>query len=88
MRRSASTPSSAPSRCATGLATVEWMKWSCPPSNTANRQNPYLDKRYALERDEFQPVMDEYYALRGWDVETGWRLESTLPRQASMYSSR
>ena len=37
-----------------------------------NWQNPHLDKRYALERDKFQPVMDEYYALRGWDVETGW----------------
>ena len=37
-----------------------------------NWQNPHLDKRYALDREKFKPVMDEYYALRGWDVETGW----------------
>ena len=37
-----------------------------------NWQNPHLDKRYGLDREQFQPVMDEYYALRGWDVTTGW----------------
>ena len=49
------------------------MKWCLPSFEyRENWQNPHLDKRYALERDKFQPVMDEYYALRGWDVETGW----------------
>ena len=37
-----------------------------------NWQNPLLDKRYALDREQFQPVMDDYYALQGWDIETGW----------------
>ena len=37
-----------------------------------NWQNPMLDKRYALDPVQFKPVMDEYYALRGWGVESGW----------------
>ncbi|NLG50845.1 MAG: hypothetical protein GX552_12125, partial [Chloroflexi bacterium] len=37
-----------------------------------NWQNPLLDKRYKLDREQFRPVMDEYYRLQGWDVETGW----------------
>ena len=37
-----------------------------------NWQNPHLGTRYALDREQFLPVMDEYYRLRGWDVETGW----------------
>ena len=37
-----------------------------------NWQNPMLDRRFGLDRDQFKPVMDEYYALRGWDVRTGW----------------
>jgi len=42
--------------------------------------NPELGERKALDRQEFDPLMDEYYRLRGWDVSTGWptreRLES------------
>jgi aldehyde:ferredoxin oxidoreductase len=42
--------------------------------------NPELGVRMVLDRAQFLPVMDEYYRLRGWDVETGWptpeRLES------------
>jgi aldehyde:ferredoxin oxidoreductase len=45
-----------------------------------NWQNPHLDKRYALDREQFKPVMDEYYALRGWDVETGWPTQEHLQR--------
>ncbi len=45
-----------------------------------NWVNPELGVRVALDRVQFLPVMDEYYRLRGWDVETGWptpeRLES------------
>lgn len=45
-----------------------------------NWQNPHLDKRYALDREQFKPVMDEYYALRGWDVQTGWPTREHLER--------
>ena len=37
-----------------------------------NWTNPLLGERYALDREQFKPVMDEYYAHQGWDVETGW----------------
>jgi aldehyde:ferredoxin oxidoreductase len=30
-------------------------------------QSPFLDRRHGLDRDQFQPVMDEFYALHGWD---------------------
>jgi aldehyde:ferredoxin oxidoreductase len=45
-----------------------------------NWQNPHLDHRYALDREQFRPVMDEYYALRGWDVQTGWPTQAHLER--------
>ena len=45
-----------------------------------NWQNPMLDRRYALDRAMFEPVMDEYYALRGWDVESGWPTAEHLER--------
>jgi hypothetical protein len=35
-------------------------------------RNPYLDRRHALDRQRFKPVLDEYYALHGWDTERGW----------------
>jgi hypothetical protein len=35
-------------------------------------QNPLLEKRHGLDRAQFTPVMDEFYELRGWGVETGW----------------
>ena len=37
-----------------------------------NWVNPELGTRMALDREQFLPLMDEYYRLRGWDVETGW----------------
>jgi aldehyde:ferredoxin oxidoreductase len=37
-----------------------------------NWTNPLLGQRYALDRELFKPVMDEYYQYQGWDVETGW----------------
>ena len=37
-----------------------------------NWTNPLLGQRYALDREQFTPVMDEYYALQGWDPQTGW----------------
>jgi aldehyde:ferredoxin oxidoreductase len=41
-------------------------------------QNPYLDQRYALDREQFGTVLDEFYALHGWDVERGWPTETRL----------
>ena len=45
-----------------------------------NWVNPETGVRMKLDRAQFEPVMDAYYRLRGWDVETGWptrqRLES------------
>jgi aldehyde:ferredoxin oxidoreductase len=35
-------------------------------------QNPFLDRRHALDREQFRPVLDEFYALHGWDSERGW----------------
>jgi aldehyde:ferredoxin oxidoreductase len=35
-------------------------------------QNPLLQQRYGLDREEFRPVLDEFYGLKGWDTETGW----------------
>jgi aldehyde:ferredoxin oxidoreductase len=37
-----------------------------------NWVNPLLGERYALDREQFAPVLDDYYRHRGWDVETGW----------------
>jgi aldehyde:ferredoxin oxidoreductase len=35
-------------------------------------RNPFLDQRHALDREQFRPVLDEFYALHGWDSERGW----------------
>lgn len=35
-------------------------------------QNPLLDRCYGLDRNQFRPVMDQFYALQGWDPRTGW----------------
>jgi aldehyde:ferredoxin oxidoreductase len=45
-----------------------------------DRFNPEIGVRMKLDRDRFLPVMDEYYRLRGWDVEAGWPTEEKLER--------
>jgi len=40
--------------------------------------SPVLGGRQALDRKQFEPVMDEYYALLGWDVESGWPTQARL----------
>jgi hypothetical protein len=35
-------------------------------------RNPFLDRRYGLDRGQFRPIVDEFYALHGWDPATGW----------------
>jgi aldehyde:ferredoxin oxidoreductase len=34
---------------------------------TEAMQNPFLGRRYGLDREQFKPVLDEFYALHGWD---------------------
>ena len=41
-------------------------------------QSPFLDKRYGLDREQFTPVVDEFYALQGWDAKTGWPTRKRL----------
>ena len=43
-----------------------------------NWTNPLLGKRYALDPQQFRPVMDEYYAHLGWDVQSGWPTRERL----------
>jgi aldehyde:ferredoxin oxidoreductase len=43
-----------------------------------NGINPMVGKRMRLERSKFSSVVDDYYAILGWDVETGWPTEKTL----------
>jgi aldehyde:ferredoxin oxidoreductase len=33
--------------------------------------NPLIGRPMALDRQKFMQLMDEYYALRGWDKDTG-----------------
>ncbi len=43
-----------------------------------NWLNPETNERMALDRAQFDPVMDEYLRLRGWDVATGWPTREKL----------
>jgi aldehyde:ferredoxin oxidoreductase len=36
------------------------------------KQGPFLDRRYGLDREQFKPVLDDFYRLHGWDAEKGW----------------
>jgi aldehyde:ferredoxin oxidoreductase len=40
--------------------------------------NPFLDRCHALDRERFEPVMDEFYRLHGWDMERGWPTRERL----------
>ena len=43
-----------------------------------NWVNPELGVRHALDRRRFDPVMDAYLRLHGWDVSTGWPTDETM----------
>jgi aldehyde:ferredoxin oxidoreductase len=43
-----------------------------------NWVNPLLGERYALDRAQFKPVIDDYYRYQGWDVDTGWPTSQRL----------
>jgi len=40
--------------------------------------NPLLGERYGLDRQQFKPVMDQFYTLKGWDTERGWPTRERL----------
>jgi aldehyde:ferredoxin oxidoreductase len=44
---------------------------------TETLQSPFLETRYGLDREQFRPVLDEFYALHGWD-ERGRPTEETM----------
>jgi len=37
-----------------------------------NWANPLIGEKQSLDRQQFLPVMDDYYRRLGWDPETGW----------------
>jgi aldehyde:ferredoxin oxidoreductase len=41
-------------------------------------QSTYLDRRYGLERRQFAPVIERFYALHGWDTRRGWPTDERL----------
>lgn len=41
-------------------------------------QSPFLDRRHGLDRGRFGPVLDDFYALQGWDLERGWPTRERL----------
>jgi hypothetical protein len=41
-------------------------------------QSPFLERRHGLDREQFKPVVDGFYALHGWDAERGWPNQQTL----------
>jgi len=45
---------------------------------TELHQSPFLEKRHGLDREQFKPVVDEFYTLHGWDVENGWPTRERL----------
>ena len=43
---------------------ISWQAWAtCPASPSGNAKGQVID---------VQPMLAEYYALRGWDPERGW----------------
>jgi aldehyde:ferredoxin oxidoreductase len=41
-------------------------------------QSPYLNRRHGLDREQFEPVVDEFYELHGWDKQKGWPTRERL----------
>jgi aldehyde:ferredoxin oxidoreductase len=41
-------------------------------------QNPFQARCHALDRERFDPVVDEFYRLHGWDTERGWPTRERL----------
>jgi aldehyde:ferredoxin oxidoreductase len=41
---------------------------------TELHQNVYLDRRCGLDREQFEPVLDAFYRLQGWDADEVQRI--------------
>ncbi len=41
-------------------------------------QSAFLDERHSLDREQFRPIVDEFYTLHGWDTENGWPTQECL----------
>lgn len=41
-------------------------------------KSPFLEQRHGLNREQFKPVLDEFYRLHGWDTERGWPTQERL----------
>jgi aldehyde:ferredoxin oxidoreductase len=41
-------------------------------------ENPLLAERHRLDRERFKSVVDQFYALHGWDVKSGWPTRERL----------
>jgi aldehyde:ferredoxin oxidoreductase len=41
-------------------------------------QNPFLDRRFCLDHEQFEPVLTEFYTLHGWDTKRGWPTRERL----------
>ncbi len=45
-----------------------------------------MEKRYALDREQFKPIVDEFYVLHGWDAERGWSTGNSVhPLDSLLY---
>ncbi len=71
------------------LSEVNFVSMQEPPADMFDMYNPerYLPgkddelishKGAAVDREKFEKMMDEYYELRGWDVETGYLKKKQL----------
>jgi aldehyde:ferredoxin oxidoreductase len=69
--------------------TLEEHEFSCPASEIEALGNPEAlipgergrtisRKGLVVDRQEFEAMKDEFYALRGWDVKTGLQKKATL----------
>ena len=45
---------------------------------TEATQSAFLERRYGLNREQFEPVLDEFYSLHGWDPRSGWPTRQRL----------
>ena len=47
---------------------------------TEQQTNPFIGRTVAMDGEKFRRVMDEYYALRGWDREKGRPSQETMKK--------
>jgi len=41
---------------------------------------PFARKGMVVDRDEFERLKDEYYAIRGWNIATGLQTRGSLKK--------